>query len=652
MSRRPVLRRPSVRTATFAAVCGVMTAVFVPLAAAQPAAAMTVMDGSAATSAWSVIESVGVNVHLYYNDTSYADTNRVTDLLSRLGVRHVRDGLAANRPDDVAAIQQLGAAGIRSTLLLSGTAGPAVDPNQIAELDQVAPYVDAVEPTNEYDCSGDTGWAAHLHAYTQSLVQTLQSSDTTRQLGILAPGFCRPDSVTEYGSVAGTASATNAHDYSGGQPPELALEGRLPAWSAMQQSGLPMAVTETGYQNALASGPYAVTEATAADYTVRALLDAQRLGIARTYLYELMDEKPDSGLTDPEQHYGLVRADGTVKPAYTAVQNLLADLAQGPPAAVQPGGSAPAMAVSLQGGGSLLRSLVVTDPSGGGQTVALWLATPLENTTKHTRLADAARTVRIGVDTASAAVHRRPSRNNSAVSLGTGTSFDVPVDGEVTLVHLAPVGGAATACTPRTGYADLAGQLGATTGSILDGSSGWTATPAAADPPAALDSAVQITGDGQQTHVTVPGSPTAWTVAMWERTDASSAPYATFLQATGAAGALLRTYDLADDIPSHMQVSAYGLPPAGASYGNETWGQALPGTWHLLSLSIAGSTATFAVDGAVQGTVPSTRRALTGVDVGSLSAGFRGALGGLEVFPRALTADELGQLATAETISC
>ena len=152
--------------------------------------------------------------------------------------------------------------------------------------------------------------------------------------------------------------------------------------------------------------------------------------------------------------------------------------------------------------------------------------------------------------------------------------------------------------------------------------------------------------------MSVPGNSQPWTVTMWERTDASSAPYATFLQATGMSGAQLRTYDLADDVPSHVQLSAYGLPVAGAGYGNETWGQALPGSWHLLSLSIAGTNATFAVDGVVQGTVSSSRKPLTGVDVGSLTAGFRGSVCGLRGVPRALSVDELGQLATAETVTC
>ena len=43
-----------------------------------------------------------------------------------------------------------------------------------------------------------------------------------------------------------------------------------------------------------------------------------RAGIPRTYAYELIDEKPDAALTDPEQHFGLLRNDFSEKPAFTA----------------------------------------------------------------------------------------------------------------------------------------------------------------------------------------------------------------------------------------------------------------------------------------------------------------------------------------------
>ena len=651
--RRPTFSPRELRLGVAAVTAGVL--VVGALAQAGPAAAVADPTTPTATSAYSLIDSVGVNVHMSYNDTSYADATRVQTLLQNLGVRNVRDGLVAGRPDQVAALQQLGQAGIRSSLIVGGTSSMGIDQGQISELSQLSGYTDMIEPTNEADCSGDASWAADLHTYANALVQTMQSSDQLRRLGLLAPAFCRPESVAAYGSVQGSAAILNAHDYSGGAAPELALEGRLPGFAATQGGGLPSVVTETGFHNALNAPAYSpgVTEATAADYTLRTLLDDNRLGIARTYLYELMDEKPDTGLTDPEEHFGLVRADGTVKPAYTAVQNLLSDVALGSPSSVSPS-SATATPVSIRGGGSLLRSSVITDPSGGGQTVALWLATPLENTTTHARLANPSRSVRLTVPSTFTATSRQPSQDNSSASLGSGTTFDVPVNGAVTLVHLAPGGATTTAATcPTAGdYTGVAQQLGATTGSDLAAATGWTGTPSTASAPVATPTATAVTAAGQRRHIAVAGSPSRWTVAVWEKTDSASASASTFLAVNGTVGTQLRTYDLSGDAPSRMQLSGYGAPSGSSGWGTEMWGQALTGTWHLLTLTDDGVSSTFAVDGVVQGTSSASTLALTALDVGSVSDGYRGSLAGLQVFPRALTAAEQLQLATVDAGPC
>jgi hypothetical protein len=65
-----------------------------------------------------------------------------------------------------------------------------------------------------------------------------------------------------------------------------------------------------------------VTEAVAAHYTPRLLLEYHQRGV-RSFLYELFDQTHEPTLSWREQHFGLIRADGTRKPAYDAVRNLL-----------------------------------------------------------------------------------------------------------------------------------------------------------------------------------------------------------------------------------------------------------------------------------------------------------------------------------------
>ena len=46
-----------------------------------------------AVGADAFVDSVGVNVHLHYTDTSYGNFAAVEKALKDLGVRHIRDGL-------------------------------------------------------------------------------------------------------------------------------------------------------------------------------------------------------------------------------------------------------------------------------------------------------------------------------------------------------------------------------------------------------------------------------------------------------------------------------------------------------------------------------------------------------------------------------
>ena len=76
-----------------------------------------------------------------------------------------------------------------------------------------------------------------------------------------------------------------------------------------------------------------MSEVAAAAYLPRALLWAFAAGVKRTFVYELLDEKPDPGLVDPEQHFGLLRNDLSRKPAFDAVRNLIHSVASSPGAA-------------------------------------------------------------------------------------------------------------------------------------------------------------------------------------------------------------------------------------------------------------------------------------------------------------------------------
>jgi hypothetical protein len=163
---------------------------------------------------------------------------------------------------------------------------------------------------------------------------------------------------------------SNLHYYARGGPPEDGLTGFVTR-ARKVAPGKPLYITEAGFHTAVKqSGRQAgVSEVAQGPYVLRNLLANAGAGVARTYLYELLDERPEPGLEDQEQHFGLLRNDFSAKPAYNQLRQLLhavADPGQGGAAPVPLAISVPDE-VDGQGIGHLL--LARRD---GSYQLALW----------------------------------------------------------------------------------------------------------------------------------------------------------------------------------------------------------------------------------------------------------------------------------------
>ena len=95
--------------------------------------------------------------------------------------------------------------------------------------------------------------------------------------------------------------------------------------SVLNAAHKPWWVTETGYYTAphATTGVYqpGVSEAAQGKYVPRLYLDYFNAGIVHTSVYEIIDEHVSQ--SDAESNYGLMHNDGTPKPAYTAMKNML-----------------------------------------------------------------------------------------------------------------------------------------------------------------------------------------------------------------------------------------------------------------------------------------------------------------------------------------
>lgn len=320
---------------TFAFIAAIIAGVhgLVPLFGSSPVSGITGRTPvpEQAQSAATFIDSIGVNAHLSYLDTTYGNFARVEDDLRSLGVRHVREGvhLGSNDLNNLLFGHwiELGKIGIRFDAVLDPREklGP-LTPALIARVEQMSGNtIQSFEGPNELDINMPN-WIDVDRDFQKSIYSSVQSASSQRPI-VIAPSLAFVSKGKEFGGSLTGFDEGNLHSYPG---------GKMPSTVFPEQTNLarrvfgdkPIVMTESGYHNALNdhSDQPGVPEQTAAKYIPRLLLENFCAHIPRTYLYELFDEKPDPSLSNNQLHWGLVRADGSQKPAFLALKNLIQEL--------------------------------------------------------------------------------------------------------------------------------------------------------------------------------------------------------------------------------------------------------------------------------------------------------------------------------------
>jgi len=302
--------------------------------AAAGAALLGALPGTAsadtARSADAFVDSVGVNTHVIYDDTAYGRFDLVRARLRELGVRHIRDGVCASCHWQHDRLNTLAADGIKANLGV-GRPGDDMTANLTAIRTKLKGAVESIEGLNEWDLfSGrSASWVTQTRTWQQDLYRAVKADPELRHLPVIGPSlvfsWLNPSSWTQLGDVSAHLDYGNLHSYPGGKPPEVNLSDEF-VRARQISADKPVVSTEAGYHNALQQTNRdhpAVPEDVAATYLPRMFLENFRRGVARTYAYELLDERPGLAAVDMEQSFGLVRADYTPKPAFTALRNLL-----------------------------------------------------------------------------------------------------------------------------------------------------------------------------------------------------------------------------------------------------------------------------------------------------------------------------------------
>ncbi len=315
-----------------------------------------------------IVDSVGVDLHLHYNDTPYGNFPLIKGLLISLGVRHVRDGLADTKWQPYyQEFIELGKAGIKGIFLTS--------PNQTDAFittwpKRVPGAFEGYEGPNEYDNSGDPHWADTLKVFMPRLYRAVKADPDTRQFPVIGPSLIHGADFKAIAQLSPDMDEANMHNYFGGRNPGTPGWGDGGYGSIAYNIDLtnvwpnhPIVTTETGYN----TGSEGIPEEIEGTYEPRVILEQALHGVRRTYLYELIDEPQ---LKEPkERDFGLVHGDGSPKPAFTALKNLLGILADPGPVFMP----AP-LPFSLTGGSKNFHHLLMARRD-GSYYLALWLET-------------------------------------------------------------------------------------------------------------------------------------------------------------------------------------------------------------------------------------------------------------------------------------
>jgi hypothetical protein len=321
-----------------------------------------------ARNADAFVQSVGLNLHVSYFRTVYGTgwETIVKPRLLTLGVRHVRDAGAVVASDDwmqtvYGRMGELATAKIKFNLILRPADG-STDYTRADHLDRLLQYasgvVESFEGLNEHDNSGRINWVTEVRAFQRAIYGKLKQDSRTVGLPVFGPAMAHASNATSVGDLSGYLNYGAIHPYPGGLRPMATVPIHVRYGKSISGTR-PMVVTESGYHTArLWTGTHPhIAEDAEARYVPRLYLDYFNAGFARTYLYELIDQGTSDTLR--EERFGLLRNDGSPKPAYTALENLITVLADPGPTFTAGG-----LSYSLSGDTTNVRRLLLQKRDG------------------------------------------------------------------------------------------------------------------------------------------------------------------------------------------------------------------------------------------------------------------------------------------------
>ena len=144
-------------------------------------------DAATAKPADAFVDSIGVNTHTYYTGTVYYQRfNEWKAKLAELGVRHIRENLVPNRSDQYQRLNELGAMGVKLTLILGDPTNGISGLETLLSIakNNLRSSLAALEGPNEFDLSGRSNWRDEFGRLPPAPLRAGQG----RPLALLAAG--------------------------------------------------------------------------------------------------------------------------------------------------------------------------------------------------------------------------------------------------------------------------------------------------------------------------------------------------------------------------------------------------------------------------------------------------------------------------------
>lgn len=396
-----------------------------------------------------LVEAYGVNTHLGYADTVYGrDYERVVKpKLLALGVRYIRDS-AAEGGEAMRRYRELSdQAGIR-VLMICDPRLPWLSQPTPELMGRIADGAGSAlwgfEGPNEFDASARPGWSDELSAYIRRLYRAVKDDKRTAAVPVLGPSLIHGASYARLGDCSDSADFSNVHHYLGGHHPGT------PGWGDDNYGSLawitrvggrrqcpdkPMFVTEYGFHSALRhrGGHLPTSESVSARYVVRQLLGNFQAGIVRSYTYEFIESWGETALVDSESHFGMLRNDGSEKPAYLVMKEVLNEL-KDPGPAFSPG----RVAFDIDGATPDMRHVLLQKRDGTSYLI-LWIEAASWNPDRREEIVVPPQMVTLRLPTSSPAtvISFDPAgvAQRQAIA-STGAQLRLAVTDQITLVRL------------------------------------------------------------------------------------------------------------------------------------------------------------------------------------------------------------------------